>query len=304
MFIVEDAFELRTENCSTQHNCKISYAYTWTTRKRCSLSPRANMVQTPSLKSATSNTCRRHHRVAFAKGVHGDEVRFQVQWIPSNAANDKQRMHCTKKEKKTMRSMAREVAKQVYAHDNPQDNRGSSIVGRYASINENGAADTCSNAYTSIMLRAFESSCSHSRSLNHKEWQSLLHWVANAHARRGLEKLSVHGLADHLLQYRRQAIRAVLDLHSTAMANHGYLSPATQETIASRYRHFSEPSVRFAALLGRVDAEAAREQERHDQEEQRSQRSESPTSVVTLPNDTSSGFHVDSFPASSMVHAR
>ena len=261
------------------------------------------MVQTPSLKSATSKTRRRHHGVTFAKGCKDDQVRFHVQWIPSNAVIDKQRMHCTRKEKKSMRRMAREVAKQVYAQDNPQENWGSSIIERYVPMKVNDSTNTSTNTYTSIMHRAFDSSCSHSTHLTHKEWKSLLHWVANAHARRGLEKLSVHGLATKMSHYRRQAIRTVLDLHSTAMANHGYLSPATQETIASRYRHFSEPSVRFAALIGRIDAKAASDQGEHDEVEQQCQRSASPTCVITLDDDPSSGFLVDSFPASSMIHA-
>ena len=261
------------------------------------------MVQTPSLKSATSSACRRRHRVTFANGCKADQVRFQVQWIPSNAVNDKQRMHCTRKEKKCMRRMAREVAKQVYAHDNPQDDWGSSIIGRCAPVDANDSTDRSTKTYTSIMHRAFESACSHPTSLSHKEWKSLLHWVANAHARRGLEKLSVHGLATKMSHYRRQAIQTVLDLHSTAMANHGYLSPATQETIASRYRHFSEPSVRFAALMGRIDAEAATEEGQNDEGEQECQRSESPTCVITLDDDPCPGFLVDSFPASSMIHA-
>jgi hypothetical protein len=259
------------------------------------------MVQAPSLKSASSNTHRRHHRVTFAKGSADSEVGFQVQWIPSNAVHDKQRMHCSRKEKKTMRRTARELAKQVHAHDNPQDDRGSSIMGYRSISNSSDFSTQAHSEYTSIMLRAFESSCCHSTSLSHRERKSLLHWVANAHARRGLEKLSVHGLADQMAHYRRLAIRTVLDLHATAMANHGYLCPATQETIASRYRQFSEPSVRFAALIGRVDAEAAEDQEEHDGE-QSHQRSASPTCVITLVNnDFPAGFPVDPFPASSMV---
>ncbi|KAI2493364.1 hypothetical protein MHU86_21180 [Fragilaria crotonensis] len=259
------------------------------------------MVQAPSLKSASSNTHRRHHRVTFAKGCGDSEVGFQVQWIPSNAVDDNQRMHCSRKEKKTMRRMARELAKQVHAHDNPHDNRGSSIMGYESVSNSSDLSANSYSEYTPIMLRAFESSCCHSTSLTHKERKSLLHWIANAHARRGLEKLSVHGLAGQMAKYRRLAIRTVLDLHATAMANHGYLSPAIQETIASRYRHYSEPSVRFAALIGRADSEAAWEQEEHDRA-QLHQRSTSPTCVINLVNiDFPAGFPVDSFLASSMV---
>ncbi len=168
-----------------------------------------------------------------------------------------------------MRRMARDVADEVYAQDNPHQG---SIMGRWATAPDDEAS---TSAYTPIMLRAFES-C-HSTALSHKELQCLIHWVAYGHSRRGLEKLSVHGLAENMALYRRKAIRTVINMHATAMANHGYLSTDTQRTIADTYRKHAEPATKFAALMGLVDSAAIQEQDRDQC------RSTSPTSIIVDP---------------------
>ena len=225
------------------------------------------MVKQPSSSRQAADKCRRR-RVTFAKGCSDIQVGLKVMWIPSNTSmQDNHSIHCTKKEKRSMRRMARDVADEVYAQDNPHQ---ASIMGRsWATAPDNEAS---ASAYTPIMLRAFES-C-HSTALSHKELQCLIHWVAYGHSRRGLEKLSVHGLSENMATYRRKAIRTVINMHATAMANHGYLSSDTQHTIADTYRKHSEPATKFAALMGLVDAEAIQEEDRDQR------RSTSPTSII------------------------
>ena len=218
------------------------------------------MVKAPFL---SQKVVKKRRLVTFAKGC--SEVGFQVKLIPSNVSSqeDKQRMHCTKKEKKNMINMAREVADEVYAHDNPHH---VTIMGRPPPSND---------AYTPIMLLAFESCHSTSPPLNDKELQRLIHWIATGHSRRGLEKISVNGLSDNMGTYRRNAIQTVIEMHA-AMANHGYLSAAAQDCISNTYRKFSDPSKKFAALMGHVDAEAVQlERWGHC-------RNSSPTSVVIV----------------------
>ena len=211
---------------------------------------------------------KKRRRVTFAKGCNEIEVGFQVKYIPSTSnvsAQDKQRMHCTKEEKKNMKKMAREVADEVYDADN--DNP----------LNPPNNA----NAYTPSMLRAFES-CRHNStsSLTLKDdLQSIIHWVTTDPSRRGLEKLSVNGLSTKMGTYRRTAIQTVIDMHAIAMANHGYLSRATQDSISTTYSEFSDPSKKFAALMGLVDEKAAAQLETR---RGRHRRTSSPTSVLVI----------------------
>ena len=235
------------------------------------------MVKAPSL---SLKVAKKRRRVSFAKGSNESEVGFQVKWIPSNvSAQDKQRMHCTKKEKKNMRKMAREVADEVYTHDKPHR----------ATIMDCPPPNAI--AYTPVMLRAFES-CRHSNPLNQKELHRLIHWVATGHSRRGLEKLSVNGLSENMGNYRRKAIQTVIEMHATAMANHGYLSRATQDSISNTYRKFSDPSKKFAALMGYADAEAVQLERREHH------RPSSPTSVIV---DPMSDCQVESFELSDPI---
>ena len=213
------------------------------------------MVKRPSSSRQAADKCQRR-RVTFAKGCGDMQVGLKVIWIPSNISmQDNQSIHCTKKEKKNMRRMARDVADEVYAQDNSHQR---SIMGRSSTTASNNEVSI--SAYTPIMLRAFES-C-HSSALSHKELQCLIHWVAHGHSRRGLEKLSVHGLSENMGRYRRKAIRTVINMHATAMANHGYLPTDTQHSIADTYRKHSEPAAKFAALMGLVDAAATQEEAR------------------------------------------
>lgn len=186
-------------------------------------------------------------RVTFAMG-RDLEVGVSIKMIqPVTLAKERDALYYTKKEKRRMRESARNVADQVYAQDNTI----------HPNSNSCSANSTNKLAYSSILLRAFESCQPHSPTLTDHERQLLSHWISSSHDRRGLEKCSVHGLRTAMQSKRKQAILQVIDTYETAMANHGYLSKASEQAMAQAYRKFSLASKKFAALLGQVDAEAA-----------------------------------------------
>lgn len=187
-------------------------------------------ITSPPKRSKIAKKHRR--RVTFAKGASDIEVGVTIKTIPSTAnmtLEDRRTMHFTKADKLRTRKEARDVAEEV-----SDSKYGPTILGAFAS---------CHNSNPSTPPLAY---------LNDTDFRQLATQLP-LHCR-GLERLCVSPLNSSIVSLKRRAVRTVVDLYGTAMANHGYLSTIAQREIAEIYRKESEQSKRFAALMGRVDA--------------------------------------------------
>lgn len=174
---------------------------------------------------------KKRRRVTFAKGKGDLEVKTSIRLIQPISKEDGHNVYYSRFEKGQMKVEAREVADDTYDQNNNK-----------------------SSSFNSIMLRAF-TSC-HNDDLTEKELRFIIQWTATDQCLRGMEKTAVRGLCKKMAVCRRAALQSVVEDHSVAMANHGYLSKATREAISKKYHKLSAPSTKYAFLKAKADEEA------------------------------------------------
>lgn len=201
------------------------------------------MCKAPHLSlNSQKRVIKKRCRVTFARGNDDLEVKTRIKFIQPISNEDSHNVYYSRVEKAQMKEDAKDVAHAVYG-------------------NENVAP------FSSIMLRAF-TSC-HNDDLTEKERRFMIQWTAADHCLRGMEKIAVKGLSKKISDSKRTAIESVIEAHAVAMANHGYLSKATQEEISENYRKLASPFTKYAALKAKVDEEALKVLERPKKKQRR-----------------------------------
>jgi hypothetical protein len=112
--------------------------------------------------------------------------------------------------------------------------------------------------YTPVVLGAYRA-CRHKEDSESMKEGDIEHIAHVSFARRGLERYCFPATAlSEIASVRQYATKTVTSLHGKIRESRGHVSNEMHDYIARVYKRCSKQSQRFAALLGQVDAIAAK----------------------------------------------
>jgi len=239
-----------------------------TTSSSGSSSSSSNEEEAATATTKKAKRCNNHRRARFVNNDE-EEVCVQIQFIPLKSEEEKRKMFYSAYERsKIMHTI------QGIVIDIEEENNTLSCSTRRGMHNNNN--DNI-YSYGFAVSRAFQACCPRGKKLTREELLFFRHHYLAAgddddddnttttttsksnrrDSRRGLEKYANKRLQEQSEIARRHSIRSVVEQYSKAMADHGYISEVTEDTIIKTYREHTCAFRRFAGLKGRMDKLAA-----------------------------------------------